>query len=78
MNLYGRLRTRYNSSPAAEGIQYALKPIWIKAPELRACTRATQQGCPIVAAHHGINGPDTGRNSRGKAIKKMGRMKMLQ
>ena len=37
----------------------------------RARPRATQQGCASVEAHHRVHGPDTGRNSGGRWIKKL-------
>ena len=40
-------------------------------PQIRACLELHSRAAPSVEAHHPSVGPDIGRNSRGKWIKKI-------
>ena len=42
----------------------------MKAPNQEAALGLYSRAAPSVEAHHYVNGPDTGRNSGGRQIKK--------
>ena len=43
---------------------------WIQAPKLEPTLELHSRAAPSVEAHHGIDDPDTGKNSGGRRIKK--------
>ena len=46
----------------------ALKQIWIQAPNQEPALKLHSRAVPSVDAHHHVNGPDTGINSRARRI----------